>query len=174
VGEPCLLGLVWSLLSCSAPVPPAAPRLPLHSSPQWSAKAALLRSFELASDAIMTISFIRLPHSCLNLFLSCGPRRQTFWDRDDVPITVCPLCLVIGKIRRNSEVLLVFKCSTIPSILPLLVTICLLHLCLPLLPPKSAVKFKFWIRGSARFLINERNSASCGFSTNSNRSLPKR
>ena len=46
VGERCLLGLAWSLLSDSAPIPPpAAARLPLLSSPQCSARAALLRSF---------------------------------------------------------------------------------------------------------------------------------
>lgn len=92
VGEHCLLGLAWSLLSHFAPVPPAAARLPLLSSAQCSVRAALLRSFELASDAIMTV-FIRLPHSCLNLFLSWGLKWQALWSRDVVLITVYPLCL---------------------------------------------------------------------------------
>lgn len=64
------------------------------ASPQCWVRAALLRSFELASDAIMTISFIHLFHSCLNLFLSWGPGWQAFWGRDDGPITLCPPCLI--------------------------------------------------------------------------------
>lgn len=73
VGGRALPGRVGMVLpSHSAPVPPAAARLPLLSSPQCSIRAALLRSFELASDAIMTVSFTRFPRSCLNLFLSWG------------------------------------------------------------------------------------------------------
>lgn len=152
------------------PCPPAAARLPLLSSPQCSIRAALLRSFELASDAIMTVSFTRFPRSCLNVFLSWGLKWQTLWGRDGVPITV-PLGLVrclakyAGTLRcccgLNAQQFLQYFYS-------------LIQLCPSLLPPRSTVTFKFCLRGSACFLINERNSASCGFSTNSNQSLPKR
>lgn len=50
---------------------PCGAALPLLSSPHCSGRAELLRSFELASDAIVPISFLCLV-TAVSLFLSWG------------------------------------------------------------------------------------------------------
>lgn len=143
VGELCLPDLAWILLHCSAPVPPAAPGcLSLSSVLSKSCLAKKLWAGKWCHhDNLFHTSLSQLSESVplLGTWMT-SLLRQGRCPHNSVPTVFDK---VLSKVCRKSEVLLWFKCSTIPSVLQLLITMCLIQLCPPLLPWKAQWNLNF-------------------------------
>lgn len=143
VGELCLPDLAWILLSCSAPVPPAAPGcLSLSSVLSKGCLAKKLWAGKWCHhDNLFHTSLSQLSESVplLGTWMT-SLLRQGRWSHNSVPTVFDK---VLSKVCRNSELLLWFKCSTIASVLQLLISMCLIQLCPPLLPWKAQWNLNF-------------------------------
>lgn len=145
---------------------PCGAALPLLSSPHCSGWAELLRSFELASDAIVPISFL-----CLVTVPVLGTWMTSPLGHGQCPHNCVPTVFrkVLSKICRNPEVLWWLKAQRFLQCFCCWSQSAWFSSVLLSSRPESTVKSEFCRRGSDCFLSGESSSAS---STNSNQSFP--